>query len=56
MSAMVMPVIIRRESVSGLDSIAGRLTRLGLSPERIFEPYRMLLTPEFIDHPRDDDA
>ncbi|MEW1778193.1 hypothetical protein [Streptomyces sp. NPDC086777] len=54
MSAQVMPEIIRRESVSGLDSIAGRLTRLGLSPERIFAPYRKLLTPEFIDRPRDD--
>lgn len=45
---MVMPLIIRRESLAALDLIAGGLADRRFSPARIFEPYRDLLTPDFI--------
>ena len=48
LAAMVMPLIIRRESLAALDLIAGGLADRRFSPARIFEPYRDLLTPDFI--------
>lgn len=48
LAAIVMPLIIRRESLAALDLIAGGLADRRLSPARIFEPYRDLLTPDFI--------
>lgn len=48
----VMPLIIRRESLAGLDLIAGGLAAdHRLSPAQIFEPYRDLLTPDFMNLP-----
>ncbi|WP_030619578.1 hypothetical protein [Streptomyces fulvoviolaceus] len=54
LAAEVMPLIIRRESLEGLDVIADRLAKRQLSPERIFEPYRGLLSPNFMTPPTDE--
>ncbi|MFI6617364.1 hypothetical protein [Streptomyces sp. NPDC050528] len=51
LAAKVMPLIIHRESATKLDRIASVLAEHQLSPERIFEPYRDLLIPEFMNRP-----
>ncbi|WP_234477285.1 hypothetical protein [Streptomyces sp. MBT65] len=51
LAAEVMPLIIRRESLEGLDLIARGIAVHQLSPELVFEPYRALLTPEFMNRP-----
>lgn len=51
LASAVMPQLIRRESLASLDMIARGLAEHQLSPERIFAPYRDLLTPDFISHP-----
>jgi hypothetical protein len=51
LAAKVMPLIIRRESATKLNRIASVLADHQLSPDRIFEPYRDLLIPEFMTRP-----
>ncbi|MFE6195022.1 hypothetical protein [Streptomyces sp. NPDC057838] len=47
LAAEIMPLIIRRTTVETLDLVSVKLSRLGLSPVQIFEPYRDLLVPTF---------
>ncbi|MFD9823193.1 coiled-coil domain-containing protein [Streptomyces violascens] len=53
LAAEVMPLIIRRTTVETLDLVSEGLSRLGLSPVQIFEPYRDLLVPTFARPPGD---
>lgn len=54
LAADVMPLILRRESLDGIDAIARALAMYKLSPERIFEPYKEMLTPGFTTWDDDD--
>lgn len=47
LTAEIMPLLIRTTSLETLNLVSQGLARRGFSPQRIFEPYRDLLVPNF---------